>query len=604
MVNCYFWKNQYRFMKYILASFLSLLVIITKAQTVNYTLEMPAPHTHYFELTMDIKDIKSKYIDVKMPVWAPGSYLIREFAKSVEGVSANTNGKEVKVDKINKNTWRVYSNKAVSVQVKYKVYAYELSVRTSYIDQSHGYLNGTSVFMYVDGKLDIKGELTVVPYKAWKEISTGLPMVAGNKWKRSYSHYDILVDSPIEIGNQEIFEFESAGVKHTVAMYGQGNYDIPTLQRDMAKIVKSCTDVFGFNPNKEYTFIIHNLTKGSGGLEHLNSTTLQVDRWTYEGAKYNGFLSLVAHEYFHLWNVKRIRPIELGPFNYDEENYTSLLWIMEGFTSYYDELLLMRAGFYSPDEYLRKLSGTITRVENQPGNKVLPLSQSSLDAWIKLYRPNENSYNTTISYYSKGSIVAAMLDLNIINATKGEKSLDDVLVYLYKNYHEKQKRGFTEDEAKAALESVGGIEFDAFFDKYINGTETMDYDTYLAYVGVQLEDQNKTVQKPSLGVVSKEEDGKLVVSTVIRNTTAYEGGLNVNDEILAVNGIRMSKKNLDATIDMMNVGDEIEILVARDNLIMTLKMPLKADPSHNFVMKPYKLEGERADLFAKWMSLE
>lgn len=591
-------------MKYILASFLSLLVIITKAQTVNYTLEMPAPHTHYFELTMDIKDIKSKYIDVKMPVWAPGSYLIREFAKSVEGVSANTNGKEAKVDKINKNTWRVYSNKATSVQVKYKVYAYELSVRTSYIDQSHGYLNGTSVFMYVDGKLDIKGELTVVPYKAWKEISTGLPMVAGNKWKRSYSHYDILVDSPIEIGNQEIFEFESAGVKHTVAMYGQGNYDIPTLQRDMAKIVKSCTDVFGFNPNKEYTFIIHNLTKGSGGLEHLNSTTLQVDRWTYEGAKYNGFLSLVAHEYFHLWNVKRIRPIELGPFNYDEENYTSLLWIMEGFTSYYDELLLMRAGFYSPDEYLRKLSGTITRVENQPGNKVLPLSQSSLDAWIKLYRPNENSYNTTISYYSKGSIVAAMLDLNIINATKGEKSLDDVLVYLYKNYHEKQKRGFTENEAKAALESVGGIEFDEFFDKYINGTETMDYDTYLAYVGVQLEDQNKTVQKPSLGVISKDEEGRLVVSTVIRNTTAYEGGLNVNDEILAVNGIRMSKKNLDATINMMSVGDEIEILVARDNLIMTLKMPLKADPSHNFVMKPYKLEGERADLFAKWMSLE
>ncbi len=591
-------------MKYIIASILSIFFIVGKAQTVNYTLEMPNPHTHYFELTMDIKDIKSKYIDVKMPVWAPGSYLIREFAKSVEDVSANISGKEARIDKINKNTWRVYSNKSASVQVKYKVYAYELSVRTSYIDQSHGYLNGTSVFMYVDDKLDVKGELTIIPYKAWKEISTGLPMVAGNKWKRSYNHYDILVDSPIEIGNQEIFEFEAAGVKHTVAMYGQGNYDIPTLQRDMAKIVQSCTDVFGFNPNKEYTFIIHNLTKGSGGLEHLNSTTLQVDRWTYEGAKYNGFLSLVAHEYFHLWNVKRIRPIELGPFNYEEENYTSLLWIMEGFTSYYDELLLMRAGFYSPDEYLRKLSGTITRVENQPGNKVLPLSQSSLDAWIKLYRPNENSYNTTISYYSKGSIVAAMLDINIIQATKGEKSLDDVLVYIYKNYHEKQNRGFTEDEAKAALESVGGVDFDAFFEKYINGTETMDYDTYLGYVGVQLEDQNKTEQKPSLGIISKEEEGQLVVSTVIRNTTAYEGGLNVNDEILAINGIRMSKKNLDATIDMLNVGDEIEILVARDNLIMTLKMPLKADPSHNFVMKPYKLEGERADLFAKWMSLE
>ena len=434
----------------------TLIGLTSQSQTINYELSSPEPHTHYFEVGMNVSDYKVAYFDIKMPVWAPGSYLIREFAKSVENVQATSEGKEVEVKKIDKNTWRIFSKKKNNIQIKYKVYAFELSVRTSYVDMSHSYVNGTSVFMYVNDKINVGGTLDIKPYKDWKEISTGMPIVDGNKWKRSFANYDILVDSPIEVGNQEIFDFEAAGVVHTVAMYGQGNYEVEKLKKDMARVIESCTSVFGFNPNKEYTFIIHNLTNGSGGLEHLNSTTLQVNRWTYGEKKYNGFLSLVAHEYFHLWNVKRIRPVELGPFNYEQENYTSLLWIMEGFTSYYDELLLLRSGFYDEDLYLNKLTGTITRVENQPGNKVLPLSESSLDAWIKLYRPNENSYNTTISYYSKGSLVAAMLDLEIIHSTDGEKSLDDVLIYLYKNYHEKQGRGFTEKEAKAAIEKVAG----------------------------------------------------------------------------------------------------------------------------------------------------
>ena len=574
------------------------LSISVKATDVNYKLSMPEPHTHYFNVEMEVVDLKAKSFDIKMPVWAPGSYLIREFAKSVEGVEASANSKALKIDKVNKNTWRIYSNNAKKVKISYKVYAFELSVRTSFIDDSHGYLNGTSVFMYVNDELDVEGVLTVEPYKEWKEISTGLPMVDGNKWVRSYTHYDILVDSPIEIGNQHIFEFKASGVNHTVAMYGDGNYDEEQLKKDMAKIVETCTDVFGFNPNKDYTFIIHNVTNGGGGLEHRNSTTLMVNRWTYEGSRYNGFLSLVAHEYFHLWNVKRIRPIELGPFNYDEENYTSLLWIMEGFTSYYDELLLVRAGFYSKEEYINKLLSTITRVENQPGNKVLPLSEASMDAWIKLYRPNENSYNTTISYYSKGALVAAMLDLEIINSTKGEKSLDDVLIYLYKTYYEDKNRGFTEAEAKAAIEKVSGKNMDAFFTNYINGTKTIDYNNYLGYIGFQLVDLNAGSQKPSLGVRTKSDGGKIVVQSVTRNTTAYFGGISANDEIIAINGTRVGSSTIGHLIDATNIGQTIEVLISRDSKLQTLKMEVKVDPS-----KRYSLNDENLniDLLNKWI---
>ncbi|MCG8577591.1 MAG: hypothetical protein MI810_22110, partial [Flavobacteriales bacterium] len=370
---------------------------------INYELGMSNPHNHYFEVEMDISEIKAKTIDLKMPVWAPGSYLVREFAKGVNLVKAKSaDGKDLEVYKVNKNTWRVNLDGAKAIKVNYEVYSFELSVRTSFLDDSHGYLNGTSVFMYVDGHKDVSGKLKINPHASFKKIATALKNEGNNTF--TYTDYDELVDSPIEIGNHEEFSFKAAGVNHTVAMYGEGNYDVETLKKDMAKVVEAETKVMGSNPNKEYLFIVHNITVPSGGLEHKASTTLQVNRWTYEGDAYLGFLSLVAHEYFHLWNVKRMRPKELGPFDYDNENYTDLLWVMEGFTSYYDELILRRAGFYDQDTYLSKLFGTINYVENTVGNKVQPVAHSSFDAWIKAYRRNENSSNIGISYYSKGQI--------------------------------------------------------------------------------------------------------------------------------------------------------------------------------------------------------
>lgn len=580
-------------MKKILLALLILPSILLQAASISYEVSMPEPHTHYYNVKMDVKDHQKEYFDIQMPVWSPGSYLVREFAKGVEGLVATINGKEIKSEKTNKNTWRIYAKKSNAVVINYKVYAFELSVRTSFIDASHAYFNGTSMFMFIDELRDTPHNLTILPYKDWKKVSTSLPKTSKEGFQYQAPDYDILVDSPVEIGNQETFDFTSAGVVHHVAMYGKGNYDIEKLKVDMGKVTQACTDVFGENPNKEYTFIIHNLTKGSGGLEHLSSTTLEVNRWTYEGSAYKGFLSLVAHEYFHLWNVKRVRPIELGPFDYNNENYTSLLWVMEGFTSYYDELLLYRAGIYDEKTIIRKFQGSVSNIENQPGNKVQPVAHSSFDAWIKAYRPNENSYNTTISYYSKGSVVANMLDLMIIKNTKGKKNLDDVMQYLYQEFYKKQGRGFTPAEMQTTLEKVSGLKLNEFFAKYINGTESFDYSTLFGYAGLTVETiANK---EPSLGV--SEANNK--IRRVYRGSSAYAGGLNVNDEILAIDGFRVDG-NINEFIDAKNVGDEISLLISRDNIIQTIKFPLLERGSTSYYI--FNDSGEKNDVHKKWLS--
>lgn len=579
----------------IIAVYFSLAIC---AQKVDYKLSMQSPSSHYFQVEMELSDFKEKELEVKMPIWAPGSYLAREFAKSVDMVVAtDQNGNKLEVDKTTKNTWVIKKGKASKVRVNYEVYAFELSVRTSFLDMSHGYVNGTSMFMYVGGHKDISGNLRVVPHKEFRKITTALKKsgddVSEEGTLYKYDNYDQLVDCPIEIGNQIEFEFTAGGTRHNVAMYGTGNYHIPTLKEDMAKIVESCTSVFGENPNKEYTFIIHNTVDGGGGLEHTNSTTLNVNRWTYSGDDYIGFLSLVAHEYFHLWNVKRIRPIELGPFNYDEENYTSLLWVMEGFTSYYDELILRRAGYYTEKEYMNKLIGTINYVENYPGVRVQPVSHASHDAWIKSYRPNENSRNTTISYYSKGQVLAASIDMMIIDAYKGKKSLDDFMQILYNKYYKKKNRGFTEDEFKSELSGFVKQDLTEFYKKYIDGVEAIPFGDFFKKVDVTL--ASKDVMKNNIGV---SVNSKGEVRFVGRNSDGEKANINVHDEIISVDGYRMKGTDANSYFKILNKGDEVEVIYARDEMMKSTIIKTTEKKTISFKLKDFDLHSKK---FKYWL---
>ncbi len=573
---------------------------IATGQQLSYVLEMPAPHTHYFKVTMNLNGASGEYVDFKMATWAPGSYLIREFSRNVEEFAASRGRDILDHQKIDKNTWRVFYEGAGPVQVEYRVYAFEMSVRTSFLDSDHGYVNGSSVFMYPDQKLDLASTLTIHPFDGWEVVTTALEPVE-SPFKFKSPDYHTLVDSPIEIGNHEVHHFAAAGTDHTVAIYGSGNYQIDKLLRDMASVVEETTRVFGENPNSEFTFLIHNLDRPSGGLEHFNSTTLQVHRWTYQPhQKYLRFLSLVAHEYFHLWNVKRLRPRIFIPYDYDKENYTRLLWVMEGFTDYYDLLLVRSAGFMDENLFLSKLGAMINTVENRPGNKVQSVTDASFDAWIKTYRRDENSGNSSISYYSKGAVIGLILDLAILKSSQGAHSMDDLMRYLYRQYYEEQYFGLTEENMQRAVEKFLGQNPDQFFDQYVYGTDRLEYEEHLEYVGLNLTNQSDT-SRINLGI-HFEPGVNLRVSEVVRGTSAYLGGINVGDEIIALDGYRVRDSNLGTILDNKIAGDSIEVDLVRDGRLRTLQLRTLADRTFDYVVTQIdKPNQEQKKLYRLWL---
>jgi predicted metalloprotease with PDZ domain len=400
-----------------------------------------------------------------------------------------------------------------------------------------------------------------------------LEAVNGDQFTRHSPNFDILFDSPIEIGTQDVFGFDAAAVKYEVCMVGGGNYDKEQLKKDMAKIIEQETAIFGENPNKHYVFIVHNRQRNGGGLEHLSSTTLGASRDSYSTPSgYRNFLGLVAHEHFHLWNVKRLRPIVLGPFDYDNENYTTDLWIAEGFTAYYQNIILRHAQIIAPEIYLSAITGEMNTIENQPGAKIQPLAEASFDAWIKSYRPNENSANTGISYYDKGALVGMLLDLEIINDTKGKSSLDDVMKYMYNTYYKLKKRGYTDAEFKQGLEKFAGKNLDDFYKNYIYGLTPLNYNKYLAYAGYKATDDAASSNDPALGIITAESNNKKIVTGILRGSAAWIDGINVNDELVAVDGTPVT--DMAAILNGKKVGETISLSIIRDGLPVTLPVTL------------------------------
>ena len=579
--------------------------------SVTYILSMPEPQTHYFEVEMQFKNIaastnakKNGYVDIKMPVWTPGSYLIREYAKNVEKFTAMNGDKPIRSEKVRKNAWRVYTSDD-NLTVRYRVYANELTVRTSFVDADHGYVTPAGMFMYHDALKAIPLRLVVQPYKAWKTVTTALDPVAGQANTFEAPNFDLLVDSPIEIGNQKVFGFTASNIPHTVAMFGDVEYNEQRLAADYKRVCETAATVVGEHPCTHYTFIVHHIPPGGGGLEHLNSTTLETTRNAYATeANYKRFLSLVAHEYFHLWNVKRIRPIALGPFDYENENYTHMLWLSEGCTSFYQEYILRRAGFYTPEDYLKIAAEGITGIENQPGTRVQPVSESSWDAWIKGYRPNENSTNTTISYYSKGSVLGTLLNLAILAGSNGERNMDDLMRLLYNEYYKKQKRGFTDDEFRQAAEQIAGRKLDDFFTIGVNSAEPINYNAYFEPVGMQLVNVAARVQDGFLGAATTAANGKATISGVRRGSAAYTDGLNVGDEIIAIDGIRVGDDVL-RFLNGRRVGETLTVLVNRAGLLRDVPIKLTQNPLVSYRLEPLpnQTPAQKA-LYAKWLYIK
>lgn len=578
-----------------------------------YELSFPDPKTHLYHVELRVTGAPRGMHRFAMPAWAPGSYLIRDFARHVQDFEATDgDGKPLAWRRADKQTWEVEAWDARSIVVRYRVYANEPGVQTSHLDETHAYGNGTSVFMYVEGATRAPCTLTIRPPRRDWIVDIALPSRSRGRYHAE--DYDALVDAPWEIGTHRRLEFRAAGKRHRIALYGRGNEDEERLVRDLRRIVEEEAAIFGGLPYKEYLFVVHLWDKPAGGLEHRGSNTSAVERWTFQpGKKYEDFLALEAHEFFHTWNVKRLRPSVLGPFDYGREVHTTLLWAMEGITSYYDHLVLARAGLISEERYREFLAESITKLRQQPGRFKLSLSQSSFLAWVKLYKQDANWINTGVSYYLKGELVALALDLAIRDRTNGRRSLDDVMRALYERYpatgpgipeaHVEGRDGWRE-----ALESVTGLKWGSFWAKYIDGTDEVDFETFLARVGWELrpvmrdDDAEKKAKKGDyatpgawLGVELKEVERRVKVANVLVASPALAAGLNAEDEIVALDGMQAKDKEwVEKRLREKEPGDYVTLHFFRRAELVEKRVMLGANPPEKWVIEESPRAGARA----------
>ena len=582
------------------------------APEVEYTVSMPRPHTHLFEVAARLRYAQAPpgAVELVMPVWTPGSYLVREFGRHVQDFAAeDASGRALAWAKSEKHTWRVEPGGAREVRVRYSVYANELTVRTSELNDRHAFWNNANLLMYPNGSLGAPATLRVEPFGNW-QLATGLPAVAGAANTFRAENFDVLYDSPFLAGDLKILPFEVKGVPHRVVVEGAGHYDAERLRRDAQKIVEATVAVMGDTPYRDYTFLLILADKNGGGLEHLNSTALIWKRFgfsTFEDLR--GLHTLFAHEFFHVWNVKRIRPDVLGPFDYTRENYTRLLWVAEGVTNYYESLLVRRAGLLTDRQYLDLMAREIQTLQQTPGRLEQSLEEASFDAWVKHYRPDENTINSAVSYYDKGALVSLMLDLEIRRRSAGARSLDDVMRALYEDFA-KKGRNFTSEDFQRAAERAAGGGLEDFFRRNVRGRGELDYDAALAAAGLRLDTASDRSGRPAaaaafLGANLEEKDGRLSVKNVPAGTPAYEQGLYALDQIVAVDGYRA------ATLEFFNArladkrpGERLALTVFRGDELRTVNVELGGRPASTYriVPTPDASEQQRR-VYQSWLGL-
>jgi len=583
---------------------------------ISFTVSMPRPYTHLLEVEMRVKVPANLQVpnetDLVMPVWTPGSYLIREFERHVQDFAADANGRALDWTKVNKNTWRVKTGGARQWRATYRVYANELSVRTSELNSDHAFWNNAALLMYRDGSIDAPSTLHINPAPGWK-IATGLPAVDGQPNTFRAENFDILYDSPVECSNFKQIDFQVRGVGHRIVIDGDGNYDQNRMPAGVKQIVETETAMFGDIPYHDYTFILHLRANTGGGLEHLNSTALGFRRSNFATEEgYRSFWSLVAHEFFHLWNVKRIKPDALGPFDYTKENYTRSLWVAEGITDYYGQLMPRRAGLISEKTYLDSLAKRIQSFEETPGREKMSAEEASFDSWIKLYRPDENSVNSAISYYDKGELLGLLLDLDIRRRTHGAKSLDDVMRYLYTEFY-KKGRNYTPSDVQKVCELMAGASLDQFFSRYVRGRDELVpvYNEMLAGAGLRLEqaghaigagDDRPVEVKAFLGADLEESGDAILVKSVRAGTPAYEQGLNAKDEIVALDGARVNKESFEARIAEKKPGDTVRVTVFRFDDLRTFEIRLGSRIDAPFrIVQIAQASDEQKKIYQAWL---
>tara|TARA_B100001059_G_C17831571_1_gene585012 strand:+ start:2325 stop:4100 length:1776 start_codon:yes stop_codon:yes gene_type:complete len=573
----------------------------------HYYINPIDPKGHLFEVTLRIEKPHPDGQELWLPNWIPGSYLIRDFSKHIIGVYAEHDGRAIKLDQISKNRWRLEPCDH-AVQVSYQVYAFDLSVRSAYLDELQGFFNNTSLCLAVAGQEQNPCRLTLEPSDSvahWR-IATGMPRVSGNahSWGEfEAENYDKLIDYPFLLGDLTIEEFIAHGIKHSLVLSGRHKADTSRITADLARICEYQLKMFGEPaPFKHYTFLTMVVGDGFGGLEHNNSTALVCSRkdlikpgQTKVDDNYETFLSLCCHEYFHSWNIKTLKPKAFIPYPLEQETYTEQLWFYEGMTSYFDDYLLHRAGIISADRYLRLLGNTLARVERGVGQHQQSVTESSFLAWTKFYQQNENAPNSIVSYYAKGALIALCLDLTIRLQSDHQLDLQQIMHDFWHRYG-KTGEGTEDHTFFEYLSHYTALDVNEMLHNALYSREQLPVSELLENFGVKvarhvpandLQSNGKLPEKSAkvtLGARYKNHPQGLELTQVYHDESAYEAGLSANDRIIAIDHLQVTSDNINEILDAFKPGDSVTVHAFRRDELRTLKLTWQAPKKTSYVL--------------------
>lgn len=575
---------------------LSLKNASFNTSAITYRITPIDPPAHRYHVCVNIPEPLSTGQLLELPAWIPGSYLIRDFAQQIVEISASCKGKEVPLVKQSKHSW-LAAPCAGPLQVEYQVYAWDISIRGAYLDEQRGFFNGSSVFLSIKDQTQKTCLVEIcrpqgARYQDWR-IATALREHHAQRYDfgtYEATDYDELIDHPVEMGRFVLAKFNASGTVHDIAITGTiPNLDLPRLTLDLEKICTQQIKLFEPHRHKapinRYVFLLHAIDDGYGGLEHRASSALLCSRAhlpikgnsTINRAGYRQLLGLFSHEYFHTWHIKRIKPAVFVPYDLQRENYTRLLWLFEGFTSYYDNLMLLRSGVIDLPEYLSLLSENITEVMRSPGRFKQTLSESSFDAWIKYYRPNENSPNATVSYYSKGALLALALDLTIRHASHQRRSLDDIMRILWqkfgRDFYHGHPHGIAEDQVIALFNEATGLQLDAWLERALESTHDLPLAELLQKTGFTLKPIRST-SPPGLGVRLREDSHTVRLGCVYEDSPAQRAGLSAGDILIAMDGLRIKPNQMNTLLNRYQVGDKVELHVFRRDELCVFQLQL------------------------------
>lgn len=578
-------------------------------EAVQYRVSMPRPHSHLFEVEVRFPAVPGA-LEAVLPVWTPGSYLVREYARQLQDFAAwDARGNPLPFRRTNKRTFRVEAN-GNPTTLRYRAYANELSVRTSHLDGTHGYFNGASLFLYCESLRNQPHQVQVEAPQGWR-VFTALPLEGGLHVARDY---DELVDSPFEVGPHTPLTFKALGIPHDVVVWGDSVPNPEKLVEELRRICEAQASLFGGSPLARYLFIVHLTDKGRGGLEHQASTSLLFPRAALHSSRgWEDFLTLAAHEYFHLWNVKRIKPRAFVPVDYSQEMYTDLLWFFEGATSYYDNLFVRRAGLMSGARYLSRLGEAISSLHGTPGRKTLTLADASTLSWVKHYRPDENSPNSAVSYYLKGEVVCALLDLELRALTGNARSLDDVMRLLWTRFGDGS--GVPEDGIERTVSEVAGRDLSEFFQRALRSTEELDYSKF-AHVGLELRFRPRESTNDKGGSAPRVKAGEVKprgwlgitvkgtggIASVLDGSPAQEAGLYPEDELLALDGFRADGAAVLSRCEDKRPGEQVRISVFRRDRLLEVPVTLGSKPADGaYLMRTERPTDAQKAAFEAWL---